>query len=236
MIINESLNAQSLRQGQTATQVFTISNDNGVTAKSAIEVQEVQPTDSPILNTFTVDIVTDDETQAHVYGPTTFQELVSHGYTALELLEPHMKRQYRMTFTPTEKVNDSFQDTVLTYTLRIGTEKTVEIATENTVENTVVETPTVTSQPANSVTTAVAQTSSPSQSHNLFTKPPGQVLGTSSAALPTLSQPAQPEQSPSSASTAFLLVAGFLTTVLFASMISILRHFVHHFRSSPNRQ
>ena len=122
-MINESLNAQSLRQGQTAAQVFTISNENNGTAKSAIEVKETQPTDSPILETFTVDIVTDDETQAHIYGPTTFQELVSHGYTTLELLEPHMKRQYRMTFTPTEKVNDNFQDTALTYALRIGTEK-----------------------------------------------------------------------------------------------------------------
>lgn len=237
MIINESLNAQSLRQGQTAAQIFIISNDNSVTAKSAIEVQEPQPPDSPILKTFIVEIVTDDEAQAHIYGPTTFHELVSHGYTTLETLEPHMKRQYRMTFTPAEKVNDSFQDTALTYALLIGTEKTAEITTGNTVENTVVETPTVTPQSTNVETKTVILSTSPSQSPSPKMRPQGQVLGTSSAMLSAspLIQPEQSKQSPSSVSTAFLLIAGALTAFLFVSMISIFHRFVHHFRSSPNR-
>ena len=228
-MINESLNAQSLRQGQTAAQVFTISNENNGTAKSAIEVKETQPTDSPILETFTVDIVTDDETQAHIYGPTTFQELVSHGYTTLELLEPHMKRQYRMTFTPTEKVNDNFQDTALTYALRIGTEKTVEVTPENIVENTSVDTPIVTSQPTNVVTTAIVQSPSPLQSPHLFTKPQGQILGTSSATLPPLTPSEQSQsQSPSSAPITFLLIAGILTALVFLAMIIIFRRFISH--------
>lgn len=221
-MINESLNAQSLRQGQTATQIFTITNDNDVSAISAIEVQEAQPTDSSILNTFTVDIVTDDETQAHVYGPTIFQELVSHGYITLETLEPHMKRQYRMTFTPTEKVNDSFQDTVLTYNLLIGTEKTAESTTENTVESTPVETPIVISQPEKIAIKELAKTAIPIPS----IQPQEQVLGTSSATVLPLTQS---PQSPSSVPTAFLLIAGFLTTFLFVSMISFLRRFMHHF-------
>lgn len=222
MIINESLNAQSLRQDQTTAQVFTILNESNVAAISAIEVQEAQPTDSPILNAFTVVIVTDDETQTHVYGPTTFQELVSHGYTTLELLEPNMKRQYRMTFTPTEKVNDSFQDTALTYTLRIGTEKTAEIATKNTDKNTPVETPIVISQTEKIGIKELAKTALPFPS----IQPQEQVLGTSSATVLPLTQS---PQAPSFIPTAFLIIAGFLTTFLFVSMISILRRFMHHF-------
>ena len=235
MIINESLNAQSLRQGQTATQVFTISNENDVSAKSAIEVKGVQPTDSPVFNIFTVTIVTDDETQSQVYGPTTFQELVSHGYTTLELLDPHMQRQYRMTFTPAEKVADSFQDTALTYTLRIGTEKTAEVTTENIVENTTesapVETPIVTPQQEKVVIKELAKTVIPSPPTSKELQ--GQVLGTSSAEPLPLTQSAQPLLS---ASLTFFLISGFLTVLLFVSMISMLRRFIHHSRSSPNRQ
>ncbi len=231
MIINESLNAQSLQQGQIATQVFTISNENDTTAKSAIEIKETQPADSPILKTFTVDIVTDDETRAQLYGPVTFQELVSHGYTTLEPLEPHMQRQYRMTFTPAEKVADSFQDTALTYNLRIGTEKTAEVTPKNTIENTVAETPIVTPQPTNVVTKAVIQSPSPLQPLHPFTKPQGQILGTSSATLLPLTQPAQ---SPSSAPITFLLIAGILTAFVFLTIIIIFRLFASH--SSPNRQ
>ena len=237
MIINESLNAQSLRQGQTATQIFTISNENDVPVKSAIEIKETQPTDSPILKTFTVNILTDDETQASIYGPTTFQELVSHGYTTLELLEPHMKRQYRMTFTPAEKVADSFQDTALTYNLLIGTENMVENTIKNTTENTPVETPVVTLQPEKAVIKELAKTAIPSPS----IQPREQVLGTSSAALSTQSQLTQSEQSqsqsPSSTPITFLLIAGLLTALLFSSMILIFRLFIRHStRSSLNSQ
>lgn len=112
-----------LKRGEMQTTAIRIHNPFQRKANTAVEIAAYKESLSHLSKNITISIRQSPEAETLIYGPATLEEFAQQGYTVLETLEPGELRQYAMQTSLHPDTVDAFQDHLLTFDLRIGTEE-----------------------------------------------------------------------------------------------------------------
>ncbi|MBI5151394.1 MAG: hypothetical protein HZA34_02350 [Candidatus Pacebacteria bacterium] len=206
-----------LKHGETKDVAIRIHNTFQRKANAAVELVSYKESTPFLSKNITISIRQSPESEALIYGPATFAEFASQGYTVLETLEPGEIRQYILQTSLNANTPNTFQDHSLTYDFRLGTEELLPPPSP-TSQIAFISPPF--SSPILSATAKIIR-QSPSPSPNpAFSL---QVLGATSQST---SLRASPYQKPSSFLFIFIL---FVASLLF---LLVLRDYVRH-RKQP---